>query len=273
MQALYNVAPMFLSAGTLAAIVALGCGVGALGALTGIGGGLILVPALVLYFAVPLPVAVGTSLACVIATSSGAAAVYVQNRLTNIRLAMVLELASCLGALTGAVAAGWLSHTLLEALLAAFLCVISVVLLRGATAPETEEDSEYQVRNLPAGLAGSYVAGAVSGLFGIGGGPIQVPLMAVFMGVPMKAAGATSNLMIGVTAATSAFLYYRRGHVLPALTAPLVLGVLAGSTAGAGLVHRIPSSAIKRLLAVLLAYLALTMLVGTFHVPLPWGRR
>lgn len=244
------------------ALVVLGLLAGFFGAIVGLGGGVIIVPALTLAFDVPIQTAVGTSLVCVIATSCAAAAVYVQRELADIRLGMVLELGTVLGAITGAFVAAWLSQATLQMIFAAFLLYASVLLWR-RPAPEDVAGVEvpaYQVRRYPLGMGVSYVAGSVSGMLGIGGGPIKVPLMYLAMGIPIKVATATSNFMIGVTAAASAFLYYSRGSVVPALTAPLAVGVFLGALAGSRLVHRLKSRWVQWLLLLVLLYLALRML-------------
>jgi uncharacterized membrane protein YfcA len=243
-------------------LVVLGLVAGSFGAVVGLGGGVIIVPVLTLLFDMPMQTAVGTSLICIIATSSAAAAVYVQRELANIRLGMVLELGTVVGAISGAVAAARLGQAPLQILFAAFLLYATVLLWRRPAPPDLATGSvpDYEVRRYPLGIGVSYVAGTVSGLLGIGGGPIKVPLMYLAMGVPLKAATATSNFMIGVTAAASAFLYYHRGHVIPALTAPLALGVFVGSLTGARLLPRLRSRWVQGLLMVVLVVLAVQML-------------
>jgi len=242
----------------------------------GLGGGVILVPVLSLWLGLPIKTAAGVSLVCVIATSTGAASVYVQRQWSDLRLGMVLELATVLGAITGAVIVTWLPDNLLRLLFAAFLVYASGMMLRqrqGAPPEVTgNEVPPYQVRNQPLGLAVSYLAGNVSGMLGIGGGPIKVPLMYLFMGVPLKVAAATSNFMIGVTAAASAFLYYQRGDIVVAVAAPLATGILAGALLGSRLSARLRSQWIRWLLLPVLFYLAGLMVGEALDLPLP-GRR
>ncbi|HKZ52707.1 MAG TPA: sulfite exporter TauE/SafE family protein [Candidatus Acidoferrales bacterium] len=248
-------------------LVALGVLAGTFGALVGLGGGVIIVPVLSLLLDLPIKTAVGISLVCVIATSSGAAAVYVQRRWTDLRLGMVLELATALGAITGALVVTLLPDSFLKGMFGAFLLYAAVALLRqrqGEMVEVTAEPPDYQVRNHPLGLGVSYVAGSVSGMLGIGGGPIKVPLMHLFMGVPLKVAAATSNFMMGVTAAASAFLYYNRGDVIVAVAAPLAVGVFAGALLGSHLTRRIHSRWIRWLLTLVLFYLAALMLAEAF---------
>lgn len=258
------------------ALFSLGVVAGTFGALVGLGGGVILVPVLSLWFDLPIETAVGMSLVCVIATSSGAAAVYVQRRWTDLRLGMVLELATTLGAVTGAAVVTLLPDSVVKGLFAAFLLYAITMMLRrrkeaGASAPN--EIPDYQVRNRPVGLAVSYVAGGASGMLGIGGGPIKVPLMHVVMGVPLKVAAATSNFMIGVTAAASAFLYYSRGDVIVAMTAPLAVGVFTGALLGSWLTARIHGRWIRYVLLPVLIYLAVVMLGAALGIPIPGAGR
>lgn len=251
-------------------LVLLGIVAGTFGALVGLGGGIIIVPVLTLWFGLPIAHAVGISLVCVIATSSGAAAVYVQRRLTDLRLGMLLELSTSAGAVTGAYVVTYLPDAFIKGLFGVFLLYASLLLLRQKpTAEQGESVTDYQVHNYPAGLAVSYVAGNVSGILGIGGGPIKVPLMHLFMGIPLKVAAATSNFMIGVTAAASAFLYYRRGDVVVGMAAPLAVGVFAGAFLGSWLAPRIRSRWIRLLLLLVLFYLAALMLGEAFGFALP----
>ncbi|MFQ5816441.1 MAG: sulfite exporter TauE/SafE family protein [Terriglobia bacterium] len=244
------------------ALVVLGLLAGSFGALLGLGGGVIIVPALTLLFDMPIQIAVGTSLVCVIATSSAAAAVYVQRQLADTRLGVVLELGPVLGAITGAVAVTWLSQVTLQIIFAVFLFTAALLLWRRPTPADLPGGAvpDYQVRNYPLGMGISYLAGGVSGMLGIGGGPIKVPLMYLAMGVPIKVAAATSNFMIGVTATASAFLYYHRGSVVPALTAPVVVGVFLGALLGSRWLRRVESRWVQGLLLLLLLYLAVQML-------------
>lgn len=256
-------------------LVLLGLIAGAYGALVGLGGGIILVPVLSIWFGLPMMSAVGISLVCVIATSSGAAAVYVQRHLTDLRLGMVLELATVLGAITGTWLVTLLPESFLKGLFGAFLVYAAVMMLRQPREVVNESATEfprYEVRNHPLGLAVSYLAGSVSGMLGIGGGPIKVPLMYLFMGVPLKVAAATSNFMIGVTAAASALLYYQRGNIVIAVAAPLAVGVFAGALLGSQLSPRLRSGWIRWLLLPVLFYLAALMLGEAFNLPIP-GRR
>jgi len=248
-------------------LLVLGFFAGLLGALTGIGGGVILTPILSLYFGIPIRQAIGTSLVAVITTSAASSSVHLQRHTTDIRLGMTLELATALGAATMAYLVGYFNRNALEGLFAAFLLYSSIVILsKGGKVKEEDESSPavngelvippYEPKRYPLGLAASLVAGALSGLLGIGGGPIKVPVMFVFMGVPLMVATATSNFMIGVTAAASAMVYYRRGDILVQVAAPLAVGVFVGSLLGARLAPRIHTKVVVYLLVTVMLYLA-----------------
>jgi uncharacterized protein len=286
---------MYTTPENLIWIVLAGAATGVLGAMLGTGGGVFLIPVLVIVFGVQMHHAVATSILSVIATSSAVASVNVERGVANMPLGMTLEIATCLGAIAGGLTAGWLSSQVLEALFAVVVIPTAVVMWRGmswesaerdpslsSTAPDTEEvngkrDEElgslgaryyddferrniaYRVKRLWAGMGISFVAGNVSGLLGIGGGVFKVPAINLLCGVPIKAAAATSNFMIGVTAAASATLYYHRGEVRPALTATTVLGILAGSALGSLLNRRVHGVTIRRLFALLLFAVAVQM--------------
>ncbi|MGH9554947.1 MAG: sulfite exporter TauE/SafE family protein [Terriglobales bacterium] len=261
------------------ALIVLGCVAGAVGALAGIGGGIIITPLLAIYFGLPLDQAIGVSLLAVIATSSATSAVYLKKHLTDLRLGMSLELASTIGAAAAAVAAGHLSRRAVAVLFIAFLLYSAANLLKRAwepltlmlrgvasyqitvTAPlgATVPIPDYQPRRYPLGLAASFVAGVLSGLLGIGGGPVKVPVMYLWMEVPLQVATATSNLMIGVTAAASAYIYYGRGDIPVATAAPLVAGVFLGSMLGARISPRVRPVYILLLLAGVTLFLATQM--------------
>jgi uncharacterized membrane protein YfcA len=273
-------------------IVLAGVGTGVLGAMLGVGGGVFLIPVLVIVFHVDIHYAVATSILSVIATSSAVASTNVERGTANMRLGMVLEVATTVGGILGGLAAGWLLPHYLEGLFAMVLVPTALLMWRGSIeeqhdGPQTEtkmkageaqdgpgpgelgarfyDDFErrvvtYRVKRLWAGLGISLVAGSLSGLLGIGGGVFKVPALHLLCGVPIKAATATSNFMIGVTAASSASLYYHRGEVRPALTAAVVLGILLGSALGSWLNRRIHSLTVTRLFAILLLAVSMQML-------------
>ncbi len=240
-------------------LIATGVLAGALGALLGVGGGIVLVPVLVLGFHVPLADAVPASLMCVVASSCGAAASYVERGLSDIRLGLTLELATVLGALVGGMVAGLLAPAWVAVVFGLFALYVSVqmMLLRP---PQEQRLEDYVPTNYPLGLSGSFVAGGLSALLGVGGGPLKVPLMSYGMRVPFKVASATSNLMIGVTGAASVAAYAWRGHVKLALVAPLVVGVLSGAVLGSRVMPRVSTGVLRRLFALLLLAVAVQML-------------
>jgi uncharacterized membrane protein YfcA len=282
---------MFLTPLNALAVVLAGGVTGVLGALLGTGGGVFLIPALVLVLGVPMHYAVATSLVSVIATSSAVASTNVERGTANMRLGMTLEIATALGAIAGGLTAGWLAARTLEGLFAVVLLPTASFMWRGrgesdagADLAEPSDDAEaigardevgalgasyfdeaegghvaYGVRRVWAGMAVSFVAGNLSGLLGIGGGIFKVPGLHLLCGVPIKAAAATSNFMIGVTAAASAFLYYGRGEVRPALTSAAVLGVMGGSALGTVLNRRIRGGHVRKLFAGLLVAVAVQM--------------
>lgn len=269
--------------------VVLGAVAGLLGALVGIGGGIVIVPALVLIAGVPIQVAVATSLVCVVASSTTTGAVYVERGLTNMRLAMTLEVATTLGGIAGGLVAVAAPAWALSGLFAAVTVVSAVLLVRrprdgevasagsepgaGSGAglggryvdPRSGERTSYEVRRLPLGAAISLLAGALSGMLGVGGGFLKVPAMTLGMGVPIRVAAATSNFMIGVTAIASLFVYFARGLVHPMLAAPVALGVIAGAWIGTHVSARTSPAALRWLLAIVLVAVSVQMVIETLR--------
>ena len=250
-------------------LVVVGFLAGSFGSIAGVGGGIIITPVLVLFFHIPLPNAVAASLVAVIATSTAASSVHVERHVTDVRLAMTLELTTTLGAAIAAVVAAYISHRAIAVIFVGFLLYSAWSMLKKqfhapnasiASEKNWEVGDSYQVKNYPAGLGVSLVAGSVSGLLGIGGGPIKVPMMYLIMGVPLRVATATSNFMIGVTAATSALVYYGRGDLRLDIAAPLVVGVFSGSILGARVAPRIQTKYIGYLLIALMLYLSMQMI-------------
>jgi len=280
---------MYLNIHNLLWLLLTGSAVGVLGAILGIGGGVFLVPALVLIFRIPVHHAVATSIVSVIATSSAATSTNIEKGLVNMRLGITLEIATALGAMSGALTAEWLSETTLLRIFAVVLLIVAVLLgwkssrgeraatlnsqhtilddqpddlgLLGASFYDLAEGRQisYRVWKVPLGFLVSLVAGNLSGLLGVGGGFIKVPVIHLVCGVPMKAATATSNFMIGVTAAASAFIYFGRGQVRPALTTAVILGVLVGSFIGAVISQRLPGRLVQAIFAVFLLPVAWQM--------------
>jgi uncharacterized membrane protein YfcA len=250
-----------------ALLLLLGFFAGMLGAMTGIGGGVLLTPILALHFGIPVRQAIGASLVAVITTSAASSSVHLQRHATDIRLGMPLELATSFGAAVTAYLVRYFNRNVLEGLVAGFLGYSSItILVPGGTVKNEERhrDPALPAPALSAGLAASLVAGGLSGLLGIGGGPIKVPVMFNFMNVPLMVATATSNFMIGVTATASAIVDYRRGDTLVELAAPLAVGVFLGSLLGARLAPRIKTRYVIYLLVAIMFYLAGHLIVHLF---------
>jgi uncharacterized membrane protein YfcA len=257
---------------------------GLLGALTGLGGGVVLVPLLTLGFHVDIRYAIGASLISVIATSSGAAAAYVREGFSSVRIGMFLEIATTIGAVFGAYLATRVpTHAL--------AIVFGVVLLYSAwlswqqtrkpTAPQSAANPwsdrlrmsgsypdgkggrcDYTVDRIPAGFATMFSAGALSGLLGIGSGAVKVLAMDRVMRIPFKVSTTTSNFMIGVTAAASAGIYLQRGYIDPGLAFPVMLGVLAGSLLGARFLARARVSLLRQIFTLVILALGVEMIVN-----------
>ncbi len=260
-----------------------GAAAGVFGSLLGLGGGVLIVPLLTLGFGLPLREAVGVSLVCVIMTSSAAAGVYLERHVANLRLGMTLELFTALGALAGGSIAFLLDERLISLLFAGLLGYVAftMALARPAAALEASEldvvpaadraarptmldrlsGEQYRVRNLGRGVVGALGAGVASALLGIGGGIIKVPLMHLSMGVPLRVATATSNMMIGITAAASTVIYVIHGGIDPYVAGPTAIGVFIGATAGSRLSHRVDVRMLRILFVIVLAYTALQMLL------------
>ncbi len=259
-------------------MVAGGAAAGLFGSLLGLGGGILIVPLLTLGFDIPLREAVGASLVCVIMTSSASAGVYLERHVANLRLGMTLELFTATGALVGGLVAFSLDERLISALFAALLVYTAVSMLRkGAPAParparpddESDDRStfverlsgpDYHVHRFGVGALGSVGAGVISALLGIGGGVVKVPLMHLVMGVPLRVATATSNLMIGITAAAGAIIYLARGGIDPFVAGPTAVGVFVGASVGSRVAHRIDLRVLRILFVVVLGYTAFQLL-------------
>jgi uncharacterized membrane protein YfcA len=291
---------------------------GAVGSLLGLGGGVIMIPVMTLILHVPFPLAVGASIVSVIATSSGAAATYVRDRLTNLRVGMFLEIATTTGAITGAFVTTLLNASALSIIFGLVLLysiyplvarifrdraaqakaqagILAVAAAGAGTAqiapqklaetvvqndrlaeslamagtyydPALKQQVAYGVRRVPWGMGIMYGAGVVSGLLGIGGGVFKVLAMDSVMGMPIKASSATSNFMIGATAAASAGIYFLRGDINPVIAAPVALGVLAGSLVGTRLLARLAGNTVRLVFAIVMAFVALQMLLNGFGV-------
>jgi uncharacterized membrane protein YfcA len=253
---------------------------GLLGSLTGLDGGVVIVPLLVLGLGVDLRYAAGASLVAVIATSSGAAATYVREGYTNIRIGMFLEVATTVGAIGGASLAAIAPGSVVAVIFGVVLLAsvywsgrpsrepqnatppdkLATVLRLDGTQPTPDGPRPYHVRHIPLGFGLMLVAGVLSGLLGIGSGALKVLAMDQAMRIPFKVSTTTSNFMIGVTAAASAGIYLRRGFIDPGLAMPVVLGVLAGSAFGAHLLARMDPVWLRRLFAVVILALGIQMI-------------
>ncbi len=260
---------------------------GFIGALVGLGGGVFIVPILTLGFHVPFTAAIGASIVSVIATSSGAAAAYVKDRMTNLRVGMFLEVATTLGAVCGAFLCTLLNPTVLFLVFGLVLLISALPLIMrlGEELPEgvvnhkwaqrlrlpgsypdqrTHQDVEYHVAHIRWGFSMMWFAGLISGLLGIGSGTFKVLAMDTAMRLPMKVSTTTSNFMIGVTAAASAGIFFQRGDIDPVIAAPVALGVLLGATIGAKTITRVSNVLLKKLFVPVIVLVALNMLARGF---------
>jgi uncharacterized membrane protein YfcA len=253
---------------------------GFLGSLTGLGGGIVITPLLALAFGIDIHYAIGATLVSVIATSSGAAAAYVKEGFTNMRIGMFLEIATTVGAVVGASVATHLPASWI-AIVFGIVLLYSAHIASRSSSPQVADDrpdrlatllkfdseyptttglQSYHVRGVPAGFSLMFVAGTLSGLLGIGSGALKVIAMDQAMGIPFKVSTTTSNFMIGVTAAASAGIYLQRGYIEPGLAMPVMLGVLLGSLLGARLLPRTRTTWLRSLFGVVVAVLAVEMI-------------
>lgn len=257
---------------------------GFLGSLTGLGGGVVIVPLLTLAFHVDIRYAVGASLVSVIATSSGAAAAYVREGYSNIRVGMFLEIATTIGAICGAFLAVHLRASIIAIIFGAVLLYsaylsyrpppqslgdakpdrLASILRMDAAYPTSQGMRPYHVEGIPAGFGIMYVAGLLSGILGIGSGAVKVLAMDRAMRLPFKVSTTTSNFMIGVTAAASAGIYLSRGYIDPGLAMPVMLGVLAGSIVGARVLPGAQVKVLRILFSVVIGLLAVEMIYNGF---------
>lgn len=257
---------------------------GFLGALLGLGGGIIITPVLTLLFGIDIKYAIGASVVSVIATSSGAAVAYLKDRLTNTRIGMFLEIGTTLGAITGAFLSGIVNPKILYYIFGLLLLFSAVTMVK-KTKEELPQNVtphkmaeklgfngeyydkvlkktvQYNVTGVYGGLGMMYGAGVISGLLGIGSGIFKVMAMDFYMKLPLKVSSATSNFMIGVTAAASAGVYFLRGNIDPKIAAPVALGVLFGAAVGTRVMQRLKSKTIRLIFVPVLAFVAVEMIV------------
>ncbi len=236
--------------------VASGILIGVVSALAGIGGGTLMVPFMTLILGINAKVAVASSLMTVIITSSSAAYVYLKENLVNMKVALLLTPATCLGAIVGSHITISLPQEDVKRILGVGLILISLLMIFGKT-----KEALGQVRRFKEGSSASFLAGLLSGMLGIGGGVLKVPIMNLVMDVPIKEAVATSAFMIGLTASTGTMVYLVRGIVDPALVAGFAIGIIPGATLGAKLLKGAKPKAIKILFSLLLIYAGIKLLL------------
>ena len=257
---------------------------GLLGSLTGLGGGVVIIPLLTLLLKVDIHYAIGASLVSVIATSSGSAVAYVKEGITNMRLGMFLEIATTAGAMCGAVLAAYIPTHYIAIIFGVILIFSAIMSLRkkaeeiikhksylaeklklNSSYPSAEGTIEYGVRNVGGGFFMMVFAGIISGLLGIGSGALKVIAMDTIMRIPFKVSTTTSNFMIGVTASASAVVYLQRGYINPGLSMPVVIGVLFGAFTGSKiLVHTKSSGWLRWVFAIVVTFLAGQMIYNGF---------
>lgn len=257
---------------------------GFLGSLLGLGGGIIIIPTLTLLLGIDIKYAIGASIVSVIATSSGSAIAYLRDKITNVRIGMFLEIATTVGALTGAFIAGLVNNKYLYLIFGLLLLysalnmfikikkelpieftpnpLASKLKLNGTYYDQAlSKEVTYYTTGIYKGFGMMYVAGIISGLLGIGSGIFKVMAMDTFMKLPMKVSTATSNFMIGVTAAASAGIYLTRGYIDPKIAAPVALGVLIGATIGTKVMQRLKSSTLRWIFIPVLLYVSIEMIL------------
>ncbi len=253
---------------------------GLLGSLTGLGGGVIIIPLLTLGFGVPMHYAIGASLISVIGTSSGAAVAFVKEGFTNMRIGMFLEIATTAGAIAGALVSGMLNPNTIGIIFASILLLTVILNLKGkpdhqepvlkgsleeklklfGTFPDKGIMKSYSARNTVPGFFMMMFAGAMSGLLGIGSGALKVLAMDNMMKLPFKVSTTTSNFMIGVTAVASALIYFQRGEIIPVIVAPVLIGVVVGSFIGSKTLMVSKTKKLKVFFAIVITILSVYMM-------------
>lgn len=253
---------------------------GLLGSLTGLGGGVIIIPLLTLGFGVPMHYAIGASLISVIGTSSGAAVAFVKEGFTNMRIGMFLEIATTFGAVLGALVSGFLNPNTIGIIFASILILTVILNLKGkpdhqepiikgsiedklklyGTFPDKGEIKTYSARNTIPGFLMMMFAGAMSGLLGIGSGALKVLAMDNMMKLPFKVSTTTSNFMIGVTAVAGALIYFQRGEIIPVIVAPVLIGVVVGSFIGSKTLMVSKTKKLKTFFAIVITILSIYMM-------------
>ncbi len=271
-------------AGVLLASVA----AGALGATLGLGGGVFIVPILTVFFGVPLKTSIAASAVSVVVNSLGSTSIYLRHRMTNVRLALFMELTTVVGAVAGGIIVVLIAPHLLRAAFGVALIALAVAMLAGPRRtsdasdapdplrlrgafhdPSAAADIEYVPQRLTLGAGTSTLAGVTSGLFGIGGGAIKMPLLHTIMRVPVKAAAATSVFMVGITVSASAYVYYAHSLIDLSVTVPAILGIQFGSRLGADASRKLRGVTLVRILVVILVYLGVVLLLQAFGIHVP----
>lgn len=279
------------------ALGSIGLVAGLLGSTLGVGGGILIVPMLTLALHLPIQIAIGSSLVAIVATSCTAASVYTKNRLTNVKLGLLLETATAPGAIVGGLVVALLASSLLNALFGVILIYVAYTMLvrqspiaegnpvegNSAKSDDAPANSSqwlsnsyydrslsklvtYKVSHIPQGLGAGFFSGALSSLLGIGGGVVQVPILNMVMGLPMKPTIATSTFMIAITATVGALIHYYHGHVYPIIVAPLIVGVFLGARLGAELAQKIRGTLLRRIFGVFLFVTALLMFLRAANI-------
>jgi len=257
---------------------------GFVGSLTGLGGGVIIIPLLTLLLGVDIHYAIGTALVSVIATSTGSAAAYVKEGITNLRLGMLLEIATTIGAIIGAMMVTYFNPNLIAVIFGIVLVYsainsfrkkhehvlkesskMAVALKLNNSYPTRDGDINYGVKNVIGGFGMMGIAGMLSALLGIGSGALKVLAMDIVMKVPFKVSTTTSNFMMGVTAVASAIIYLQRGYIVPQMAMPVAIGVLLGAIAGSRILIRSNPAKLRIFFAVVILFLALNMMFNGFR--------
>lgn len=261
---------------------------GTLGSMVGLGGGVLMVPLLTLVFHIPIHTAIGASIVGVVATSTTSASTFLKNHLSNIKVGITMDTCTAIGAIIGGLTAAMLNRQALSAIFAVALVATSITMFKKVNENRNKEEDEdkedtgrfggvyydahlqkevsYNVKRIRFGLLMALIGGNLSGLLGIGGGVINVPTMVLAMGVPMRAAVATSNFMIGVTAIASAYIYYTRGFIDLLIAAPAAIGVFLGAKLGANLAGKVKSDILGKILTVVMVILAAQMALAAFGI-------
>jgi len=257
---------------------------GLIGSLTGLGGGVIIIPLLTLVLGVDIHYAIGASIISVIATSSGSAAAYVREGITNVRIGMFLEIATTVSAVIGAVVTVFIDPNYIAIIFGSILLLSSAMMIRkkvdrsdndtsgrlaiffklNGSYPTETGIKKYAVHNVGGGFLMMFIAGIVSGLLGIGSGALKVIAMDNIMRIPFKVSTTTSNFMMGVTAAASAVVYLHRGQIDPGIAMPVAVGVLLGATIGAKILMRVKADRLKVVFAAVVTFLALQMIYNGY---------